>query len=207
MPPWENDQPSRSFRAGENLKHALIVENFLSTTSNYVFTRTAWERNGPFRPLRYTHDWDFALRIARDFDLVLIAEPLMQYRIHATNTIRENQAAMIFELCWCMALHIPVLASDELKHSASFTSQLLHSIHEHGCQPVLAALMAQLTLSDAEARETQALRLLDAGNPIRRACIEYIESRLSAQTAVPIAGWLARMRSRLIRAAHAIKPS
>lgn len=198
MPPWEIADPSRSFRAGDNLKHALLAENYLSTTSNYVFTREAWQRHGPFRPLRYVHDWDFSLRVIRDMEVALLPEALMQYRIHASNTIRENQAAMIFELCWCMALHMPALAGATLQQDAGFVLQFLHSLHEHGCSPVLATLLTQWTGLPVDARESHASMLLDPNNPHRRAYIEYIEACLSAK---PIAGnhmsggWRARIRA------------
>jgi acylphosphatase len=59
-----------------------------------VFTRRWHEQVGEFRPLRYTHDWDYALRMASAAHLVLLPEPLMRYRVHSSNTIREDQAAM-----------------------------------------------------------------------------------------------------------------
>lgn len=205
MPPWEIDNPSRSFRARDNLKHALLVENYLSTTSNFVFTRHAWRQHGPFRPLRYTHDWDFALRVIRDFDIILLMESMMQYRIHASNTIRENRAAMVFELCWCMAVHVPVLAREALQHDPDFIDCLLHSIHEHGSHPVLAALMAQLAVDDAHERESMALQLLKPDNPLRMTYVEYIKSKLSAQPMPPDAGLLVWARSRLGHLARALK--
>jgi hypothetical protein len=205
MPPWEIDDSSRSFRAGDNLKHALMTENYLSTTSNYVFTRAAWHQHGPFRPLRYTHDWDFALRVIRDLDIILLNESLMQYRIHTSNTIRENRAAMVFELCWCMAVHVPVLAREAMQHDPDFIAGLLHSIHEHGSQPVLATLMAQLAMDDAPEREHMALQLLKPDNPFRMAYIEYIKGKLAAQPMPPGAGPLAWARSRLGNLARALK--
>jgi glycosyltransferase involved in cell wall biosynthesis len=98
-PPWSLEFAERSFRAGDNLRATLLTENYLATTSNFVFSRAWHERVGEFRPLRYTHDWDFALRLTRIAQLKLLAEPLVRYRIHAANTIRENRAAMVFEIC------------------------------------------------------------------------------------------------------------
>jgi len=37
----------------------------------------------------------------------LLPEALLDYRLHGTNTIRENRAAMVFEICWVMAVHVP----------------------------------------------------------------------------------------------------
>ncbi len=64
-PPGCWNSPERSFRAGTDLKAALLTENYWSTTSNFVYRREAYEQIGDYRPLRYTHDWDYALRLAR----------------------------------------------------------------------------------------------------------------------------------------------
>jgi len=54
----------------------LLTENYWSTTSNFVFRRSTYDRAGEFRPLHFAHDWDFALRMARLTRLVILAEPL-----------------------------------------------------------------------------------------------------------------------------------
>ncbi|NCT22276.1 cell wall biosynthesis glycosyltransferase, partial [bacterium] len=91
--PWLLEVPERSFRAGSDLHKALLTENYWSTTSNFVFPRRWFEAVGEFRPLRYAHDWDFALRMASVARMVLLPEVLMRYRVHAANTIREDRAA------------------------------------------------------------------------------------------------------------------
>ncbi len=102
------EKPERSFRAGNDLAEALLTENYLGTSSNFVFSRGCYQEVGEFRPLRYMHDWDFALRLARVAPLCLLPEPLLRYRVHPQNTIRQDQPAMIFELCWILAVHYPV---------------------------------------------------------------------------------------------------
>ena len=139
--PWPLDEPGRSFRTGHNLRAALLTENYLATTSNYVFPRQVFELVGEFRPLRYAHDWDYALRIAHDREIILIPEPLLKYRVHERNTIRENQAAMIFEICWILAVHLPSNIStawfserppeerlDQLLHSLRFYKPFLRNL-------------------------------------------------------------------------------
>lgn len=70
---------------------ALINGNFLMSTSNFVFRRVVFEALGGFANLRYAHDLDFALRLlARQRRIVLAEAPLLQYRMHATNTIDEG---------------------------------------------------------------------------------------------------------------------
>ena len=176
--PWVLDKPQRSFRASKDIGLPLLTENYLSTTSNYIFPRRVFEQAGEFRPLRYAHDWDFALRLARLGLLALIPEPLMRYRVHASNTIRENQAAMIFEICWILAVHLPAAAGPEFfsaPSAARRVDQLLNSIYVFGMDNVLAVLLLQKLDQNIE----QALSLLEPGNPIRKVYLQMIIDRLN----------------------------
>jgi len=178
--PWLLRFPQRSFRAGQDLRAALLTENYWSTTSNFVFRRTTYGRAGEFRPLHYAHDWDFALRMARLTRLVILPEPLVRYRVHETNTIRTNPPAMIFEICWCLAVHLPQHIRDPWFAEVPFETradQLLHSMYAFGMERVLAFLLLQ-GLAD---NPGTAFRLLEAGNPIRALCMEWITEELERQ--------------------------
>ncbi len=178
LEPWLLAEPGRSFRAGDDLHGALLTENYWSTTSNYVFGRSVYADVGAFRPLRYAHDWDFVLRIAEKARLALLPEPLMRYRIHGSNTIRENRAAMLFEICWILAVHLP-------RHMDSAwygeqpperrVDQLLHSVYVHDLDKVLAVMLAHDLAHAPEA----ALQLLQPENPQRQQYLEYITSQLA----------------------------
>jgi glycosyltransferase involved in cell wall biosynthesis len=174
--PWPLENPERSFRMGLDLKAALLTENYLSTTSNYVFTRETLERVGKFRPLRYAHDWDFALRVAKVTRLGILPEPLIRYRVHERNTIREDRAAMIFEICWCLAVHLPVGVEDEHFYDefpVSFRiDQLLNSIYTFGCDRVLSVMLLYKLHENLEA----ALDLLEPDNEIREKYMRFILS-------------------------------
>jgi|GEM_PF-1047311 len=173
LEPWLLESWERSFRAGEDLRAALLTENYLATTSNYVFARQRYEQVGGFRPLRYTHDWDFALRFARVARLAMVPEPLLRYRVHGHNTIRENRAAMIFEICWILAVHLPQHIADtwfgELALSRR-VDQLLHSIYTYDCDRVLNVMLAN-GLSN---NERLALQLLAPDDPTRLTYLEFI---------------------------------
>ncbi len=181
LEPWPLETPERSFRAGADLRAALLTENYLATTSNYVFRREWYERIGGFRPLRYTHDWDFALRMARVARLALLPEPLLRYRVHGRNTIRENQAAMIFEICWCLAVHLPQHISDDAwfngRPAAQRIDQLLHSIYTYGCDKVLSTMLLHNLAEDEE----KALRLLEPGDPGRAVYLDFIQRCLTGK--------------------------
>ncbi len=176
--PWPLEMPERSFRAGSDLHKALLVENYWSTTSNFIFPRWLFEKVGEFRPLRYAHDWDFALRAARVAPMVLLPDVLMYYRVHDTNTIHENQAAMIFEICWCLAVHLPDHLSDREFadiFSEPFIDDLLHSIYTFGLERILSVMLLQ-RLSD---NQTQALSLLAPNNPIRAVYMAFIQQEMA----------------------------
>jgi glycosyltransferase involved in cell wall biosynthesis len=176
--PWLLENPERSFRAENDLKTALLTENYLSTTSNFVFARRWFERVGEFRPLRFAHDWDFALRMTREAELVLLPEPLLSYRVHQQNTIRQDQAAMIFEICWILAVHLPPSISDPnfIRQSTleKRVDQLLQSIYTFNCERVLNLMLLQELSKDPE----QAMRLLEPNDPVRNQYLEYIRQTI-----------------------------
>jgi len=103
MLPWAIPAPSRSFAATQDFDLNLVVSNFVSTTSNMVFSRQLFETIGGMRNLRFAHDWDFMFRAVEQFNCSIIEQPLMQYRIHGSNTISSNRAWMLFEICWVLA--------------------------------------------------------------------------------------------------------
>ncbi len=203
--PWPLINAERSFRAGSELKDVLLTENYLATTSNFVFPRRCFEHVGGFRPLRFAHDWDFALRISRIADLILLPEPLLSYRIHPQNTIRKSQNSMIFEICWILAVHLPRAVEDPeflgSEASEKRIDQLLNSIYTFNCDRVLNMLL----LMKLHEQPELALKLLQPQNPIRTRLIEHIQEEKSRQSSsVSASGtqfiWAAGLISRLKRA-------
>ena len=179
--PWPLAATERSFRAEVDLRAALLTENYWATTSNFVLRRTWYERLGSFRPLRYTHDWDFALRMAQTAPLVLHPEPLLSYRVHDSNTIRENEAAMIFEICWCLAVHLPQHVATPWFYKqplAKRIDQLLHSIYTFGVERVLSVMLLQKLDENLEI----ALHLLEPDDPCRASYLEFITHHLATST-------------------------
>lgn len=61
-------------------------------TSNYFFSKSLFQATGPFAPLRYTHDWDWALRAAQRCPPTWMHEALLSYRVHDLNTLAEDDA-------------------------------------------------------------------------------------------------------------------
>ena len=79
------------FEKEGDLSLALVNGNFIMTTSNLVIRRSVFEEIGYFSALRYAHDLDFMLRlVVRDKNFHLLDKALINYRMHATNTISED---------------------------------------------------------------------------------------------------------------------
>jgi hypothetical protein len=69
----------------------LSEQNYLITTSNMVFRKSLHARIGGFRPYRYVHDRDFALRAMLLGRGAYIRRFLTAYRLHSRNTIWESE--------------------------------------------------------------------------------------------------------------------
>ncbi|SAL66480.1 glycosyl transferase family 2 [Caballeronia arvi] len=197
MLPWPIANPGRTFAATDSFAKNLLMTNFVSTTSNVVFSRALYERVGGMRNLRFAHDWDFLLRAAKEFRCELIAQPLMQYRIHSSNTISSNRAWMLFEICWVLAVGMMrfegdlLYSSDDRDALIADVQALAESINVQGNDRIVWMIRqfvdSRRKLGDPEA-ET---RLLD-DKALRDAFIEYIDigdttgSAAAAALALPV---------------------
>lgn len=98
------------FAAGTPLDLALLNGNFLMTTSNFLFRHAAWPALGAFAPLRYVHDLDWLLRALSSGHRVLVLEDtLLRYRMHASNTIKEDHSAVRVEWALVAAAYLTEL--------------------------------------------------------------------------------------------------
>ena len=171
LEPWAVADRSLTFLATEDARGNLLQANYLASTSNFVFRRDTWERHRPFRPLRYAHDWDFALRVACREAIAVLPEPLVAYRVHRRNTIRENQLAMEFEVMWVMAAHLrEFLTYSKAVGSGGARQDLLrrtlHSVQTFGRDRLFWLMVALANGGTVGAEEFHAL--LDPANPTRR---------------------------------------
>ena len=95
---WAGHDPAASFQNQNDSLLDLLAGNFLVTTSNLFCRKSAWRKIGAFRNLKYTHDYDFFLRLAWRFPVQVIPQPLLSYRIHSQNTIRSQNPVVSFEV-------------------------------------------------------------------------------------------------------------
>ena len=97
-------------RDGAELGVALLNGNFVMTTSNLLFRRTAWKQVGPFAALRYTHDLDWLLRaLALGRRVALVEQPLLRYRVHSGNTIKEDHRGVRMDWAVSAAAYLTTL--------------------------------------------------------------------------------------------------
>lgn len=88
----------------QDLALSILHENFVTTTSNMVFTRSLWERNGRFQDLRYCHDLDFLLASCRYGNMFFDRDvEHIRYRVHPTNTIKETVEKVYLEIAAILA--------------------------------------------------------------------------------------------------------
>ena len=104
-----------------SIEQALLRGNFVLTTSNLMMRKQHSNAIGPFRPFRYCHDWDFLLRAIGSARIGWLREQLLNYRLHAANTIREpDQWRHITERGLVYAAFLggaPGAATDAMSHS------------------------------------------------------------------------------------------
>lgn len=179
MLPWSVPDTDRSFLATDDFALNLIVSNFVSTTSNIVFTRKLYKKIGGMRNLRFAHDWDFMFRAAEASKCIVLPEALMQYRIHGSNTISSNRAWMLFEICWVMATGMRRFERHSLYKGASVETWLVdvHRLHNsvnlQGNDKVYWMIQQFISSQEAKGVAEPELLLLDSAE-LRAGFIEYI---------------------------------
>ena len=125
---------------------SLINGNFLMTTSNFVIRRSAFEKFGYFGNFRYAHDLAFLLRlISQKGKIHVDPRPLLQYRIHNSNTINEGALKVKVEWAAVVAEYIMQLyKSDSKQITGDYLNNLYSVLDTHNLSRMLFPLMAAL---------------------------------------------------------------
>jgi len=175
LPPWPRPEPGPSLDELGSPRLALLATNHVSTTSNLAFRRSALARV-ELAPLRFCHDWDLALQLGRLGALRVVEEPLVRYRVHPTNTLKEGQGGregvgrMRFEILWTVARHAPpVLAAEvrEGRDGEDLRRRFWRSVPRFGRLDVVTSLLAL----SAHGGDAWMLPLLEESHPLRRATV------------------------------------
>lgn len=83
------------------LLQGLFFGNYTISTSNFFLHRDVWLQLGGLAPLRYNHDWLYAVRALMAYPsefAFLSDELLLEYRMHGRNTITSNPLRARLEL-------------------------------------------------------------------------------------------------------------
>lgn len=160
----------------DELFAALLERNFLVTSSNLV-ARTDWLRsqaNG-LKSLKYCLDWQLFLESALEGSLHHLHEPLIAYRLHASNTVwfREGRR-------WSYYLEVNRVAAEALQRflaqdrldSEHKLHQVVDSVARHlatntemdGLALFLNCALDALQLDDAAANRPDVQELIEALN-------------------------------------------
>lgn len=181
MLPWSVPNAEESFSATNDFALNLLVSNFVSTTSNIVFTRKLYDEIGGMRNLRFAHDWDFMFRAVDAVECIVLPEALMQYRIHGSNTISSNRAWMLFEICWVMATGMRRFEGRRLYAEAGVESWLadVHRVHNsvnlQGNDKIYWMILQFVRAQEAQGVLEPELLLLDNAE-LRGGFIEHVVS-------------------------------
>ncbi|AIQ65804.1 cell wall biosynthesis glycosyltransferase [Paenibacillus stellifer] len=175
MEPWPIPNKSKSYAGSNNFSRNLLVSNFISTTSNMVFTKKLYQEIGGMRNLRFAHDWDFALRAAEYGECSILEEALIKYRIHETNTISSNRKHMLFEICWIYAANLPRFESHLILQESSKEEleQLAESINLQGNDKLLWILRSSFNASQKRGVKDYELAFLE-NKELRESLFKYI---------------------------------
>jgi len=75
-----------AIRTFPSVGFALVLTNVTISTGNFFVVRSLVDEVGDFRPYRYVHDWDWALRALLVTEPLYVPDVLYRYRLHETNS-------------------------------------------------------------------------------------------------------------------------
>lgn len=176
MPPWPAPRPGPRFADLNDPALALLEANYIATTSNIAFRRRLVDDGLRFQALRYTHDWDFILEAVCRGGYILVEEPLVKYRVHDSNTIREGdeekraQGLMRFEILWVVIRHAERLLRQ--KDGDDLRQRLWNSLPRFGRESLLTQMLH--IRGDSEVPPPAYDQLIDPDHPFQRAAVTVL---------------------------------
>ena len=133
----------------------LGLGNFPATTSNIIARREFLQRF-PFRPYRYNHDYYFLAQTVLRDQMIVLQEPLVNYRVHATNTMNTKPVLLMREM---LRMHLDLLhdLAPELPSDPALRANLAKYLRSTWQNiSALPAGLLQVLLSTAAGKWTEA---------------------------------------------------
>lgn len=189
---WLGQSADDSFRDEHDLVLNLLAGNFLHTTSNLICRREVFDRIGLFVNLRYTHDYEFYLRLCARYATALIEMPLLKYRFHETNTLNEDAATSRFETALVLTdfllTHDLEKVLGEGPRRFQRLTQLFGSIRTYETERIIMLL---LLLGFKGNWQGKFWEVFAAGqqNPFREACIDSLKHTHDLCTLKDVLRW------------------
>jgi Glycosyl transferase family 2 len=172
--------PLKRSHPDQRLAADLLGSNIVTTTSNLFCKKVVFKDIGQFKDYRYCHDLDFFLKLFHHKHVRFINEPLLCYRFHSTNTIKEDNSMVHFETAIVLAdfLHtyspqqiFPKTTPDEA-HAYLFSALNIHHIDR------VLHILFQYSQEENSWQRTKAKLLQDKSHPFRIACLKHIQDSL-----------------------------
>ncbi|OQX05474.1 MAG: hypothetical protein BWK80_52115 [Desulfobacteraceae bacterium IS3] len=172
--------PELSFKTENHIFLDLLAGNFLVSTSNLFCRKSVFDDIGYFLNLRYAHDYEFFLRVCYHFKVCIVQEPLLKYRIHSANTIKENEAETDFELGLIFS---KLLLNYDLKkifpaeNAYTLMAKFFNSVKPYNSERMIMTLIP-FVLSHNLEEEFFDVLAEQPENPFRKACTDYFRDYL-----------------------------
>jgi len=112
------------FEQSHDLLSSLVRDNFLCSSSNFVFCRELIDDVGEFHQLHFVNDLDFLFRALPDFGYAYCPARLLDYRIHPQNTMRTTREARARFQWECSLVTATLLAGLRNSRPESFDAVL-----------------------------------------------------------------------------------
>lgn len=189
---WPGLKMPDALKQTDALAVHLLGGNFLMTTSNLFCRRMVFDEIGLFDNLRYAHDIDLFLKLCTRFAARFVKKPLLKYRMHATNTISENDAKTKAEVCLVLTrffrdpLWKTIVPGDS---DGERLALLLDALTPRDFfLPLTVPFLAGTFQENGFGCNVDELFLNDSNNPYSKACIDFFR-RHTGQWAENQSAW------------------
>lgn len=133
--PWPRTDQSNAIE--------LFVRYNRIVPSSAMIRKVCFERLGGFDESLYgLGDWDMWLRLALEYDIAFIDEPLTHYRVHSANASYQNQKMLIDE-CWIREHTIHGREADYWQRAPSRWGMRMALAHSYACLGTERAMLGR----------------------------------------------------------------
>ena len=202
---WKDKNEGTSFKGKNDVVIDLLAGNFLMTTSNLFCRRSVFKDIGYFSNLRYTHDYDFFLRLCSHYKTYIMDIPLLKYRMHNLNTIKNNEAEVSFEVGLILANFFlnydkENIFEDEV-HNYNTMLKLFNSVNTYNADKMIMVLLIYATRNNLWKERLFKDLTQDTENSFRKICVDSFKARIDQRKA------LEELNERLVRAREELRKS